>query len=403
MDIGIRSLQQRIFGAPKNLNDPNLFHKLALIPTLAWIGIGADGLSSSSYGPEEAFKVIVAHPYIAVALAAATALTVFIISYSYSKIIEYFPSGGGYVVATHTLGEQAGVLSGSALIVDYVLTITVSIASCGDAIFSFLPLEFQQYKLMFEAALVLLLIVMNIRGLKESIFILTPIFAVFLLTHMLLLGYGIFSHVPDVAVVSNNLKTDFNNGLSVLGWGGMFALFFRAYSMGGGTYTGIEAVSNSLQMMKEPRVRTGKRTMLYMALSLAITAGGLFICYLLLDIRPIIGQTMNAVLSKKVFNVWSFGPQLAFITILSEGALLMVAAQAGFIGGPRVMANMALDNWLPRRFAALSERFTMRNGIVLMGGAALCLLIYTKGRIGPLIVMYSINVFITFTLSQLGM
>jgi len=402
--MDIRDLKHKIFGDPKDINDPNIFHKLALIPALAWIGLGADGLSSSSYGPEEAFRVIVAHPYLGLALACATAITVFIIAYSYSKIIEYFPTGGGgYVVATHTLGSGAGVLSGSALMVDYVLTITVSIASCGDALFSFLPMEFHQYKLIFCISLIVMLIVLNIRGAKESIHILTPIFVIFILTHIVLIGYGIFSHASDIKVVSQKIHSDFNTGLATLGGMGMLALFLRAYSMGGGTYTGIEAVSNGLQIMKDPKVKTGKRTMVYMAVSLALTAGGLLICYLLLGILPTAGQTMNAVLAKKLFSGWSFGAELALITIVSEGALLVVGAQAGFIDGPRVMSNMALDGWFPRRFSALSERLTMRNGILLMGGSALALLIYTKGSISTLIVMYSINVFITFSISQLGM
>ena len=173
--------------------------------------------------------------------------------------------------------------------------------------------------------------------------------------------------------------------------------------MGGGTYTGIEAVSNGLQIMKDPKVKTGKRTMVYMSVSLALTAGGLLVCYLLLHIRPTEGKTMNALLAETLFSGWHWGYQLALITIISEGALLFVAAQTGFIDGPRVMSNMALDGWFPRRFAALSERFTMRNGIILMGGAALAVLIYTKGSIGLLVVMYSINVFLTFSLSELGM
>src|SRR5512136_1710858 len=113
-------IRHTILGPPRNIRDPRLFHKLALIPLLAWIGLGADGLSSSSYGPEEAFRTLGQHTYLALALALATAFTVFVISYAYSRIIEYFPSGGrGYVVATHTLGERAGVVSGAALLVDY--------------------------------------------------------------------------------------------------------------------------------------------------------------------------------------------------------------------------------------------------------------------------------------------
>ena len=104
-----------------------------------------------------------------------------------------------------------------------------------------------------------------------------------------------------------------------------------------------------------------------------------------------------------MFGKGPLGNFLALITILSEGALLLVAAQTGFIDGPRVMANMAIDSWLPRRFSSLSERFTMQNGVMLMGIAALLLLIYTHGSISALVVMYSINVFLTFSLSEFGM
>src|SRR5450756_3047138 len=115
--------------------DPRIFQHVTLVAFLAWVGLGADGLSSSSYGPEEAFKALGQHGYLAVLLALATAFTVFIIAYAYSRIIEHFPhGGGGYIVATHTISNQAGVVAGSALLVDYILTITVSLASCGDAI-----------------------------------------------------------------------------------------------------------------------------------------------------------------------------------------------------------------------------------------------------------------------------
>jgi amino acid transporter len=399
-----KKLGKRLFGPPRNIKDPTLFHKLSLVPLLAWIGLGADGLSSSSYGPEEAFRTLGGHTYLAVFLALATALTVFIIAYAYSRIIEHFPSGGGgYIVASHTLGNRAGVVSGSALLVDYILTITVSIASCGDALFSFLPLRLHGLKLPFEGLLVLVLIVLNIRGVKESIQFLAPIFVVFVLTHIFLIGYGVLSHLPQIAPVAAGIHRDFKMGLGTLGGLGMLGLFLKAYSMGGGTYTGIEAVSNGLQVMREPRVQSGKRTMLYMSTSLAFTAGGLFLCYLLVQVVPASGRTLNAVLADRLFSQWGIGPTLAFITILSEGALLFVAAQAGFTDGPRVMANMAIDSWFPHRFASLSERLTMRNGVLLMGVSSLLVLLYTRGNIGMLVVMYSINVFLTFSLSELGM
>ncbi|NVN97792.1 MAG: APC family permease [Geobacteraceae bacterium] len=393
-----------IIGAPKHLRDPQLFHKISLIPILAWIGLGADGLSSSAYGPEEAFRALGEHTYLAVFLGLATALTVFIISYAYSRIIEHFPhGGGGYIVATHMLGEKAGVVSGSALLVDYILTITVSIAACVDAVFSYLPQGFHQYKVPVACFLALLLIILNIRGVKESITVMAPIFIVFVVTHLLMLVYGVFTHTDKCGPLLCDVQTGFSHDLSTIGIFGILLLFVRAYSLGGGTYTGIEAVSNGLQIMREPRVKTGKRTMVYMATSLAFTAGILFLCYSLVGVKPVEGKTLNAVLADGLFASWPMGSWIAFVTIFSEGALLLVAAQTGFVDGPRVMANMAVDSWLPHRFASLSVRLTMRNGIVLMGAAAIALLIYTHGSVSALVVMYSINVFVTFSLSQLGM
>jgi amino acid transporter len=399
-----KKIRDTLIGKPRNIKDPSLFHKLALIPLLAWIGLGADGLSSASYGPEEAFKALGRHTYLLVFLALATALTVFIISYAYSRIIEYFPSGGGgYIVATRTLGEKYGVISGAALLVDYMLTITVSIVSCGDALFSFFPLAWQPYKTTFEVAAILFLVVINLRGIKESVTFLAPIFLTFVVTHILLIGYGIFSHIGQVGSVAHQIRADYRTGLVSLGGWGMLFLFLRAFSMGGGTFTGIEAVSNGLQILREPRVHNGKKTMIYMASSLAITASGILLCYLLLGVEPSAGKTLNAVLADKVFSGWGIGYILAMITIFSEGAILLVASQTGFVDGPRVMANMAVDYWFPHRFASLSSRFTIQNGVLLMGGAAVGLLVYSKGRISTLIVMYSINVFMTFSLSELGM
>jgi amino acid transporter len=400
----LRRISTKIIGRPRNINDPSIFHKLSLIALLSWIGLGADGLSSSSYGPEEAFKAIAGHTYLAIFLAIATAITVFVISYTYSKIIEQFPhGGGGYIVATHTLGNSAGVVSGSALLIDYILTITVSIAACGDAIFSFLPLEYHQYSIVFKITLIFILILLNLRGVKESVAVLTPIFLLFIVTHVLLLGYGIGSQAPIIGTRIAQVPTGLNIDLQTIGMLGILSIFLRAFSLGSGTYTGIEAVSNGLPVMREPKVKTGKRTMLYMAVSLSLVAGGLFICYYLLDIQHVQGQTLNAVLATNLFGGWPGGILLAAVIIFSEGLLLFVAAQTGFIDGPRVMANMAVDSWFPKKFSALSERLTMRNGVWVMGLAALLLMIGTNGSISFLVIMYAINVFLTFSLSQVGM
>ncbi len=175
--------------------------------------------------------------------------------------------------------------------------------------------------------------------------------------------------------------------------------------MGAGTYTGIEAVSNGLPILREPRAQTGRRTMLYMGVSLALTVAGLLLAYLLYRVTPIEGKTLNAVLFGQLTATWSpiVASTFVWITLASEAALLLIAAQAGFLDGPRVLANMALDRWFPTRFANLSDRFVTQNGILLMGVAALAMLAITRGSVALLVVLYSINVFITFSLSQLGM
>ncbi len=403
------SVGRLVFGAPKDIKDPEAFHKMSLIALLAWVGLGADGLSSSAYGPDEAFRALGEHTGLAFFLALATAATVFIISYGYTRIIEHFPSGGGgYVVASRLLGGRVGVVSGAALLVDYVLTITISIASGADAVFSFLPPAWLVWKLPLTVVGLVLLTVMNIRGVKESVQSLVPVFSIFLLTHAVLLIVAIGGHLGTAAATAHEVKQSLHGTVSALGAWGVLALFVRAYSMGGGTYTGIEAVSNGVAMMREPRVQTAKRTMLLMAASLAITAGGILLAYLLVHAHPVEGKTMNAVLLEAVAGNWSLagvpvGKGFVIVALLSEGALLFVAAQAGFLDGPRVMANMATDSWLPHRFAALSDRLSMRNGILLMSAAAFGALAYTRGDVGKLVVMYSINVFVTFSLSNLAM
>ena len=411
-------LKRLLLGGPKDLQDPHLFRHISLVAFLAWVGLGADGLSSSSYGPEEAFKNLGQHTYLAVFLAAATAFTVIIIAAAYSRVIEHFPfGGGGYIVASRLLGPRAGVVSGSALVVDYVLTISISIAAGGDAVFSVLPdgarlagivVSGIPLKLLVELVGVLVLVLLNLRGVKESVTVLMPIFLAFLVTHAIVIGAGLGLHLGRAGEVVREVSSGLKDGMATLGFGGLALLFVRAYSLGGGTYTGIEAVSNGLQIMREPRVQTGKRTMAYMAVSLAVTAAGIILCYLLLDIRAAPDRTMNSLLATEIAGRVQFlglplGKWFVFFTLLSEALLLFVAAQAGFIDGPRVMANMAHDSWFPHRFSALSDRLTMQNGVLLMGGAGLLMLLYTGGRVDALVVMYSINVFLTFSLTQMGM
>jgi amino acid transporter len=401
------SLKNILFGKPKDPLDPRVFHQVSLVAFLAWVGLGADGLSSSAYGPEEAYLALGDHFFLALPLAVLMAATVFVISASYSHIIELFPTGGGgYLVATKLLGPKIGLVSGSALIVDYMLTITISVASAGDQIFSFLPISMHGSKLVIEFALIFFLIYLNLRGTKESVLFLLPIFVLFVIAHIFAISLGILPKGAEIPLVASTTYQKTVGDIQGLGlWATLF-IVLHAYSLGGGTYTGIEAVSNGLQALREPRVETGKKTMLYMATSLAFTASGLLLCYLLNQVSHEAGKTLNASLFANVYGGF-FSTDVAYllvvITLVTEAAILLVAAQAGFIDGPRVLSNMALDSWVPHRFSHLSDHLVTQYGVWFMGLAALAFLFYTAGDVRLLVVMYSINVFLTFSLSQLGM
>jgi len=397
---------KRLFmGSARNISDPNVFHNMSLVAFFAWVGLGSDGLTSSCYGPEEAFLTLGCHTSLAVFVALGTVITIFIIAASYSQIIELFPSGGGgYLVASKLLSPTMGMISGSALLIDYVLTITLSIASGADALFSFFPTDFLHYKMAVAVAALLILTWLNMRGVKESVLPLVPVFIIFILTHAFVVIYAFTINVTGIPALVSSTAADAHATSLELGKLGMVLLVLKAYSMGAGTFTGIEAVSNGIPILRDPKMKTAKHTMRYMSFSLAFMVFGLIISYLLFKVEHAPGRTLNAVLFYKITAGWGgYGHAFLLITLVSEALLLFVAAQTGFLDGPRILSNMALDKWAPSRFATLNDRLVTQNGVLIMGVSALLLMLYSRGSVRFLVVLYSINVFVTFSLSQLGM
>jgi len=389
--------------------NPKLFENLSLAAFLAWVGLGSDALSSSAYGPPEIYYALSGHEYLSVFLAIGIPLSVFIISAGYKQVIALFPEGGGgYHTATTLLGPIAGLISGSALIVDYILTAAISVASGTEALLSSLPSNWYQERILIDVVILLLLILINLRGMKESIKILLPIFLAFLLTHAIVLGWGLVSHAGDFPHVATATIRGAQQDSMRYGWFFIAALVMRAFSLGGGTYTGLEAVANGVHIMREPRVRTGQRTMTLLASSLSLVAGSLIFLYLLYHVTIHSGETLNAALYRDITGNWvafrvNWGNWVTLFTLISEGLLLFVAANTGIITAPIVMANMAVDRWLPERFSYLSDKFVSRNGILLIGFSAVVILLATGGHVRLLVVLYSINVFITFTLTMAGL
>ncbi len=402
-------VKQAVIGRARNPFDPGIYQRISLIAFFAWVGLGADGLSSACYGPEEAFLALHRYPFLAPFLAILIAGTVLVISRGYSLVIEQFPSGGGgYLVASKLISSRAGAVAGSALVVDYVLTIAVSVAAGADAVFSLLPGKYLFLRVPVAILSVVFLVLLNLRGVKESVLALLPIFMVFVVSHIGLLLYGLVIHLTDVGAVTETVVHSTTNTVGQYGLVFVLLIVFRAYSMGAGTLTGIEAVANGMLVLKEPRVQTGKRTMVYMAISLAFMAAALLFNFLFFGTRPIAGKTLNAVLFAQMVGSWQIagwplGNGIVWVMLISEALILFVAAQTGFIGGPRVLANMAEDSWMPHRFGHISERLVTQNGILLMGLGSVALILYAHGNVQTLVTLYAINVFIDFTLSQLGM
>ncbi len=382
----------------------------ALVAVLAWAGVGADSLSSANYGPEEAYKSLhlSGHEPLVMWLALITALTVVVISLAYVQIIRLFPNGGGgYKAATKLVHPYAGLLSGSALIVDYSLTIAISIAAAADAMFSLAPslIPFKPYAL--AAALGFLLFI-NLRGVRESVLVLAPIFFGFLAVHAILIGFGLFAQSDRLVEAVVDAERHIESVTNESGIWALIAIIATAYAAGAGTYTGIESLSENAHTLKPPRAQTGARAMALIALSLGLLAGGIMLLYTVWLPELQEGKTLNAVVFEATVLKLFPGQELLqqgilIVAMVFAATLLLVAASSGFLGGPAVLAWMALDKWAPHSFAHLSNKLVAQNGVLAMGVSAGALLLFTGGQVHSLVVLYSINVFLTFSLSLAGL
>ena len=403
-----RRILRLVLGSRRNPLDPRVRHRTRLAALLAWAGLGANGLSAACYGPEKAFLALGEHAELGPLLALIMVASVVVLALAYSQMFELFPHGGGsYRVASQLLGPPFGLVSGAALLIDYVLAIGVSLASGTDALFSLLSVDVQGYKLPVELALTVLLIALNLRGLHVAIWFLFPIALAFSLVHACLIVYGVGAMAPKL---SGHVAQAFSSTAQLsraTGWTFVIALLIRAYGLGGSTFSGVEAISNNVNLLAEPRIKTGRMTMFFVALTLAFIAGGLILLYSLWDIQPLPGHTLNAAAFGAVLPALglsgSAAQSLIWLTLLLEAAILLVAANSIFIFAPSLLANMASDSWLPHQFRNLSVLLVRQNGIVFIGACALAILGWTRGDLAVLVVFYSINVFLSLALAKVGL
>lgn len=382
--------------------------KNSLTTTLAWAGLGANSLAAACYGPENSFLALAGHTELGLPLMIITVISLALLALAHIQMLRLFPSGGGnYQVATHLLGPHAGLVAGAALLVDYTLAIGVSLASGVEALFSFLPLDAHTYKLPIEVGLVVGLAVLNLRGLHLAIRLLLPIVFSFFVVHAVLIVYGLSLKIPDLGVVVHETSAGVWK-LSAAS-GNLFILItlLRSFGLGGSTHSGVEAISNNVNLLAEPRVKTGRQTMLYVSISLAFIAGGLIALYSLYQVRAIPGETLNASVFAQILgslHLDSVTSKTLLLGIMAlEAAILFVAANSVLIYAQSLLAHLASDSWLPHQFRNLSERLVRQNGIVFVSSCALAVLVWTGGELSVLLVYYSITVFLSFVLAKAGL
>lgn len=358
--------------------------------------LSSDALSSVAYATEEILIPLSLFAMAAVAWSIPIALAIggllLIITVSYRQTIDAYPSGGGaYTVAKENLGVTAGLVAGASLLIDYTLTVSVSVAAGVENIVSAFPV-LEPHKVAFGIIVILVVMFLNLRGIKESSSIFALPTYLFIGSFLVLIAVGgwqiLTGAVPAVAPVIHESYPAVP-----------LFLLLRAFSSGCAALTGVEAISNGIPVFREPSQKNAKATMIWMSVIL----GGFFLGITLLahvyGVIPGEGQTAVSLLARKVFGDSNF-----YYVIPSTTALILfLAANTSYADFPRLASLLAKDRFLPRQLASLGDRLVFSNGIVGLSLGAILLIILFGGTTHHLIPLYAVGVFLSFTLSQLGM
>ncbi len=370
-------------------------HKLTRFAALALLS--SDALSSIAYGTEQIVVVLVALSAAAIwyslPIAAFVIILLISLTLSYRQIIHAYPHGGGaYVVSSENLGKNAGLISGGSLLIDYMLTVAVSVSAGAEAITSAVPALYG-HQVAISVTIVLLLMMLNLRGLRESAsFLLFPVYT-FILVISLLIVVGLYNIVTGaVQLQATALPGAAVPGVSI-------ALILRAFSSGSSSLTGVEAISNAVPFFKKPRAKNAAATLTMMALILGFFFVGITFINYWYGIVPEKEVTVLSQIGKAVFGHGILYYILQFATAL----ILAVAANTGFSAFPVLAYNLAKDKFMPHMYQDRGDRLGYSNGIITLALGSIVLLFIFHGSTERLIPLYSIGVFIPFALSQTGM
>ncbi len=370
-------------------------HEERLSNAAALAVLSSDALSSVAYATEEILLVLVAAGSSALGLSLPIAISIIIllaiVVLSYRQTIRAYPQGGGsYIVARENLGLYPGLVAGGSLMIDYILTVTVSISAGTAALTSALP-ALQPFTVSLCLIFIFLLMLANLRGVKESgkLFMI-PTYA-FIVSIFVLIALGLFQQATGhISAAESSLPV--TEGLS---------LFFvlRAFSAGCTALTGVEAISDGVLAFKQPEWKNARKTLLYLGVILGIMFVGISYLAHIYHIVPHEGQTVVSQLGRLILGNGPFYFFVQFVTLL----ILLLAANTSYADFPRLCYFLSRDGFLPRQLSLLGDRLVYSNGIILLSLCAAMLVIIFKGQVNAAIPLYAVGVFTSFTLSQAGM
>jgi len=359
--------------------------------------LSSDALSSVAYGPEQILIVLVtitaAAFWYSIPIAIGVLVLLLALILSYRQIIFAYPHGGGaYVVSKENLGMHFGLISGGSLLVDYILTVAVSVSAGTDAITSAFP-ALHDYNVGIAIIFVLFITILNLRGVTESASILAYPVYLFVLALFILIGIGIYN------IITGQIPVELHTPVGTPIAGISLFLLLRAFASGSSALTGVEAISNAIPNFKEPAPVNAAKTLAAMGGLLAILFSGIVVLAYYYGITPNEKVTVVSQIAEQIF-----GRNFMYFFIQGTTALILIlAANTGFTAFPLLAVNLANDKFIPRMFKIRGDRLGYSNGIITLGLASIFLIIFFKGQTEHLIPLYAVGVFIPFTLSQTGM
>ena len=395
MNLSWRRIKRYLLGNPllmKQIEE----EKLAKWQALAVFA--SDALSSVAYATEEILLILILAGTAAATWSFPIALTIvgliILVGFSYRETIMFYPQGGGaYTVAKDNLGLQAGLLAGAALAIDYVLTVAVSISAGVAAITSAFP-HLKVVAVPLGITLVLLMTMMNLRGMKESSVVFALPTYLFIVSIFILIGMGLYQAFNGATATSVANDTHISESI------GLF-LVLRAFASGCTALTGVEAISNGVPAFKNPRQENARKTLVYMISILSFFFVGITFLTLHFKIIPdlehhetVISQLTRAIAGQGVFY---------YLVQFATAMILVLAANTSYADFPRLASVLAQDKFFPRQLLAVGDRLVFSNGIIVLGGLSSILIWLFNAETHSLIPLYSVGVFISFTLSQAGM